>query len=148
MPYVVSTLSQGQEYTFYKTIRDGRSVRHIPEDEKTIRINGGQGVMEQKSLVTPDNGVITEITDEQAERLKTHPCFLEHQQSGKVRILPHKMNVEKTVEKHMDKEDDSAQLTPDDFGNEAAVAEEANSEVKINGGKVAARRGKRSRKIK
>ena len=148
MPYVISTLAQDQEYTFYKTIRDGRSIRHIPEPEKTVRIKGGQGVMEQKSLLTPDNGVVTEITDEQAELLKTHPCFLEHEKNSKVRIVNNKLNVEKTVEKHMDKEDDSAQLTPSDFGNEAAEAEAANSEVKINGGKVAAKRGSRSRKIK
>ena len=146
MPYVISTLGQSQDYTFYDTIIDGKTVRHT--ERQTIHVNGGQGVMEAKALVTPEEGVVTEITDAEAELLKTHPDFLKHEASGNVRIVRHKLNVGRIVEKDMSRDDDSAQLTPEDFGEEADATEASGSELKFNNRKVAAKRGTRSSKIK
>lgn len=145
MPYVICTGAQSVDYSVYRTIEDKHSVRH--QLVKTIHINGGQCVMEPKALVTPEGGVVTQITDEEAELLKNHPVFKEHERNGNVRIVSTKLNVERTVEKHMAKDDDSAQLTPEDFAGNAAEAEAANSELKINDRKVAGK-AKTSRKIK
>ncbi len=146
MPYVISTMGQPTDYAFYKRFEDGRGIRN--QLERTIHVAGGQGVMEPKALITPENGVVTEISDEEAELLKNHPVFKMHEASGNVRIVSHKLNVERTVEKHMAHDDDSSQLTPEDFADDAAAAENADSELKMNGRKVAAKRGARSRKIK
>lgn len=146
MPFVISTLGQPQDYAIYETIEDGHSVRHR-EAREPIHIKGGQGVMDAKALITPENGVVTKVTDEEAELLKKHPCFIEHQKNGKVRIVNHNLNVGRIVEKDMEKDDDSAQLTPEDFAGNAAEAEAANSELKINDRKVAGK-PKTSRKIK
>ena len=142
MPYVISTLSQPQEYDFYDSRQDGGST--VNRLTHKICINGGQGVVDRRTLIAPDKGVITEISDADAEMLKGHPVFKIHQENGFVRITGMKMSAQSAI-KHLEKEDDSAQLTADDFGDTAL---EGAGDLKINDEKVQPRRKGRSSKRK
>ena len=141
MPYVISTLSQPQDYAFYDSRQDGGSTINILKH--TIHIEGGQGVVNRRTLIAPDNGVITEISDSDAELLKEHPVFKIHQQNGYVRISNLKMAAQSAV-KHMEGSDDSAQLTADDFGDSGVES----SGLKINNEQIQPRRKGRSTKRK
>lgn len=141
MPYVISTLSQAQEYAFYDSRQDGGSTINILKH--TIRIEGGQGVVNKRTLIAPDKGVITEISDSDAEMLKDHPVFKIHQANGFVRITGMKMSAQAAI-KHLEPEDDSAQLTADDFGDTPIEA----SGLKVNDEPIQPRRKGRSSKRK
>lgn len=146
MPFVISTLSQSVDYSFYNRRIDGKSVVNVEDVEKRISIKGGQGVIDRRTLITPENGVVTEITAEQAERLKDHPVFKIHAANGFVRIVNSKPNEDKPV-KDLETGDDSAQLTVDDFAPEAEAAEAQGEELKINNTSVPVKRNaSRSRK--
>ena len=80
MKYVISKLTGAQDYNFYVP-GTGEGVNLV---SCTIHVNGGANVAD-KHFITPD-GVITELTDEQAERLKTHPVFSLHEKNGFVKI--------------------------------------------------------------
>ena len=141
MPYVISTLSSAQDYVFYDSRQDGATT--INTEKKRIHVEGGQGVVNRRTLIAPDNGVITEITDAEADMLKEHPVFKIHQENGFVRIANMKMVAQNAI-KHLEKEDDSAQLTADDFGEPGMESED----LKINGKKIQPRRKGRSSKRK
>ena len=73
MMYVLSKLTGAQDYNFYA---EG-TAPGVNQVTCTIHINGGANLAD-KHFITPD-GIITEITEEQAERLKTHPVFIQHE---------------------------------------------------------------------
>lgn len=107
MAFITSKLSAGVDYTFYKK---NESKINIVVD--TIHINGGADVVNKKTLDTPQ-GVVTEITDEQLNKLKSHPVFQQHLENGYV-IIQCTEKEAKKAEKYLEK-DKSAQITPEDY---------------------------------
>ena len=146
MPYVISTSGNDTEYTEYRTVKENKDIRNTPI--KSVIVKGGQGVMRRKELFTPNNGVVTEVSPEDAEFLANHPVFKKHALRGFVRLVNYQPDDKRAAKEleTMEKEDDSAQLTPEDFGAEAAAVEEGGAELKISGKKVAAKVGRPSRK--
>ena len=141
MAYVISTLSQAQDYVFYDSRQDGGST--VNNERHRIHINGGQGVTDKRTLIAPDGGVITEISDSDAALLKDHPVFKIHQDNGFVRFASTEFTAKCAV-KNMEPEDDSAQLKADDFGDPGIESDD----LKINGETIQPRRKSRSRKRK
>lgn len=125
MPYVISKMAANTEYTVYKRVEDGKEVRNIPQ--RSILIKGGQGVADRRTLLAPSNGVVTEISDEEAEILKQNAVFCMQEQNGYVKIVYNKETDAAASE--MKKEDDSAQLTQEDFRNPIPGAEDATLKV-------------------
>ena len=107
MIYVTSKMAAGVTYAFYAQ-NDNRI--NIVTDE--ITINGGADVINKRSLETP-SGVVTEITEEQYEKLKTHPLFRQHLENGALAVLGTEKEA-KTADKNL-KEDVSRQLKPSDY---------------------------------
>jgi hypothetical protein len=130
MPYVISKMAANTEYTVYKRVQDGKEVRNIPQ--RGIVVKGGQGVADRRTLLVPTNGVVTEITDEEAEILKQNTVFKMHEENGYVKIVYSKDT--DSAANEMQKEDDSAQLTKEDFRNSIPGAEDAT--LKVDGEKV------------
>jgi hypothetical protein len=133
MAFVVSKMASDMEYVFYSTIKEKNFVRN--NIVKKIVIKGGAGVVNSRTLIAPDNrGVFTEITEEDAKLLETHPVFKRQNANGFVAIVSsEKSNIGAT---EMQIEDDSAQLTAEDFAEEAEQAENNESELKIADNKV------------
>lgn len=104
MPYVLSTLTAGCEYTCWKTLPNGE-LRSVG----SVTIQGGANVP-NKHFVTLE-GVLTEVTREELEMLKENVSFQEHLERGFVKIQVSKSENTKGLE---DK-DASAPLVPDDY---------------------------------
>lgn len=107
MGFITSKMAAPVTYAFYT---QGANRINIVKDE--ITINGGAGVINKRSLETPQ-GVVTELPDEKIDKLKSHPVFKIHLANGAVAIL----GTEKEAKK-ADKDlevDKSSQLTPEDY---------------------------------
>lgn len=108
MPYIISRLASGVDYTFYAKGPNNKQIR-----QGSITINGGAGVANKKTLVTPQ-GVVTQVTADQLKKLRTNMLFKEHEDGGFVRVLD-------KDPRDADKEaigmarDESDQLTPGDY---------------------------------
>lgn len=138
MPYVINTSGNDNDYTDYQRTEENKDVRLTPKHH--VLVKGGQGVMRRKELFTPENGVVTEISQEDAEFLLNHPLFKKHALRGFVRIVnyqPDDRRAAKELET-MEKSDDSAQLTPEDFAPEAAAISQDGIDLKVGGKKVSA----------
>ena len=111
MSYITSRLSAGVDYTFYTKGANG-----INQVIDVISINGGADVINKKSLDTP-YGVVTELTDEQIAKLKTHPVFQKHLEDGYVCINSTESEANKIVKNEENdlKKDNSKQLTEKDY---------------------------------
>lgn len=107
MVYVTSKMAAGVTYAFYA---QGANKINIVTDE--ITINGGADVINKRSLETP-SGVVTEITDEQYDKLKSHSLFRQHLEDGYITVLGTEREAKK-ADKDL-KEDASKQLTPEDY---------------------------------
>lgn len=107
MPYVYSTLTADNRYTFY-----GNGGGDLKIAEKDILIKGGTGIA-NKNLVTPI-GVVTKVSDDEAEALRQHPVFQMHLANGFVVIENKKHDPEKIASDGMVIADDSAPLTEAD----------------------------------
>ena len=115
MMYVLSKLTGAQDYSFYaKDTAVG-----VNQVICTIHINGGTNLAD-KHFITPD-GVVTEITEEQAERLRTHPIFALHEKNGFVKIVSSEKSAEK-AKKDTQEEDKSAPMTPKKYHREGRKA--------------------------
>ena len=108
MAYILSTLTSAQDYTFYNPNHGNAFNQPI----KTIHINGGSNVAD-KHFITPQ-GVMTEISDEDLEQLRTHEMFQLHVKNGFIKILEKEKDKEKTKE-DMNGADLSAPLTPETY---------------------------------
>ena len=115
MPFIVSKLSQDNEYTGWKVGRNG-----LNQKEMSVVIKGGANVVDKKKLEVPA-GRVTEVTKEELEFLKTNPLFKMHLDGGWVSIETTKGGAEKKAEtqdkdEHGEtKKDGSSQLTARDF---------------------------------
>ena len=117
MGFITSKMAASVTYAFYTK---GANKINIVTDE--ITVNGGADVINKRSLETP-SGVVTELTDEQIDKLKTHPVFKMHLANGAVAILGSEKEAKKADE-DLNK-DKSSQLTPEDYekgNNEKQVA--------------------------
>lgn len=96
MPQVISTLTDSVLYAAYD-----RSNPDSPTISRAIHVAGGAGLPSARSgfgdfsedvtsapMWTPA-GVVTIITDDQAEFLEAHPLFQIHKQNGFVKIIQH-----------------------------------------------------------
>lgn len=108
MPYVVSTLTNSQEYANYiKPPSDGIKVARPATQSQAVVIKGGANV--QGVIRTPE-GVLTQITEEQAKFLGDHPVFQRHQKRGYVKIVTREVNPDKVAAKDLEARDESAPL--------------------------------------
>lgn len=107
MKYITSKMATDVNYTFYTK---GPNGINVVTDE--ITINGGADVINKRTLITPE-GMITEISDDKLEKLKSHPVFQQHIQNGFIVVV----DTEKQAEKeHKNLEEDkSKQLTEKDY---------------------------------
>ena len=107
MAYITSKMATDVTYAFYT---QGANKINVVTDEITIK--GGAGVINKRTLETPQ-GLVTEVTDEQLDKLKSHPLFQTHLQNGAIAVL----GTEKAAQK-ADKDlkvDKSSQITPQDY---------------------------------
>lgn len=127
--YIISTLSSGVDYSFYKTAPNGQDIVY-----KTVSIKGGANVPDKNTLFIP-KGVETKITDEEYELLKTHAVFQLHVDKGFIKVIKTSAkDIEKAVET-LEKEDTSAPLTPAKMGVEAEEKEDVKVYKKKRGKK-------------
>lgn len=105
MPYITSTATCGTDYTIYQKTDSG-----VVVPVKTISIKGGANCA-NKVFVTPDS-VVTKVSDEDFELLKTHPEFIRHMEGGFIKVTK---IVKEENNKGMTKEDKSAPMTPEKY---------------------------------
>ena len=113
--YVLSKLTGAQEYNFYAE----NTAEGVNQVTCSIHINGGANLAD-KHFITPD-GVITEITEEQAARLKTHPVFKQHEANGYIKIVNTQKEAEE-AKKDTEEGDNSSPLTPKKYAKEGRKA--------------------------
>lgn len=108
MPYVLSKLSNSQVYTQYAK---GQTDTNLNVVVAEVKIDGGADVI-NKQLVTPQ-GVVTKVSDNELEILKSNKDFQRHLEKGLVKYYNTAPKVEKEADK-MEK-DKSKQLTAEDY---------------------------------
>jgi hypothetical protein len=135
--FVVSKMSNSIKYTTWKTVKSGSN--NITNNVvHNVLINGGVGVLNSRTLIAPDGrGVFTEITAEDKEFLINNPVFKRHLEKGFVRIVESEKS---NVGEKLQVEDNSAQLTDEDFSNEENIANDYEAELKISDKKVKTKR--------
>ena len=144
MPNIISTLSADLAIQLTEAVKRGDSVIYQKKGEPVI-IRGGQKVMDKRSLYTPYNGVVTEISADELEAISGHPVFKRMIDRGFITIVnSDSRKVQESAANDMTPEDDGSQLTPDDFTNEAAMSDDG--KVEINGKKYTPSGRKQSRK--
>lgn len=115
MPYVYSTATASNVYRFYK-----KGGGDLPVADGEVTIKGGANVA-NKHLMTP-LGIVTRVTDDEAEKLKHHPTFKKHMERGFMTIRNDHVDGE-VAAADMQGRDGSAPLTDNDFaeGKEPVV---------------------------
>lgn len=107
--FITSRLAGGVDYAFYE-----KSPAGINVVRKTISIKGGSDVIDKRTLLTPQ-GVVTELSKDDLDELKTHPVFRMHLENGYITINDNEKTANKAGEKlEVDK---SAQITDEDYEN-------------------------------
>lgn len=115
MPYIVSTISNDQEYVEYdRPQAEGGKVARPAVPMKSVRVNGGANV--NNGLRTPE-GVLTHVSDEDAEFLKGNRFFRQHFEAGHVKFVSREPNNPDKIAKDMAVDDGkgkggSAPLSP------------------------------------
>lgn len=141
MNTIISKRPTAFVYTKWRDNNDNTIV-----SEYSITIDGGSGVMNPKSLVTPE-GVATFVDDDTLAKLKAIPKFNRDVERGLIRIEsskisdPDKLDSIAESGKMMDKADIvNRPLTPEDLTNDGAVINEDGSIDISKGGKDAVTR--------
>lgn len=109
MPFVFSTITATVDYVEYNKPSDPNV---LPVIIKGVRIKGGANLT-TKALITP-NGIVTEVTNEEAAFLTQNAQFLEHQRAGFVRLESREFPIDSVVN-DMKPADGSAPLTDADY---------------------------------
>lgn len=130
--YVYSTLASDVAYTNH--VSGGAD---LPIPLEPVLVKGGAGVANDR-LVTP-RGVVTEITEEQAEYLRANPVFCLHEKNGFVEIGDTYVDPDKAAA-DMEGRDNSAPLVPQDL---PAGDQPAGEEVTVADPATATRQGRR-----
>ena len=127
MSFVLSTLSAPVEYTIYSKDFAGDQ----PTLNRVIKkiVIDGYANMANKHFIT-EKSVLTEVTDEELELLKTNKVFQMHVNNGFMKIVETKTHDTSNMEEF----DNSAPLTPERYTKHA---EEFESQTGIRRGKKA-----------
>lgn len=108
--YIYSTLANGQDYTIW--VQGGADLKRV---SRVISIKGGANVINKKTLLTP-RGVVTEVTEDELEALKTIRSFNNHVSNGYITYEKHKVDAE-VAAANMTSRDKSDQFVESDFEN-------------------------------
>lgn len=109
MYYVISTLSNDQNYCVYADRQDVKVV------VKEILIKGGANVQNRRTLIASNQGVITPVTEADFADLEKNPVFKMHQEKGFITVRKTNESDARKASEKMDTKDKSAQLTPKDY---------------------------------
>jgi hypothetical protein len=109
--YIYSTLTANNAYASYKQSGDGTLIM-----DKSVTIRGGTNVAD-KHLHTP-YGVMTEVSEEEFEILRSDSGFQEHVRLGFLKVEEKPFGVEDVVVDMKDK-DASAPKVDEDFAPES-----------------------------
>lgn len=112
MPRIISTLSASNEYVSYHKHDDANAkVGRVSVPQKSVLIKGGANVA--GALRTPD-GVVTHVSDDELEHLRSVPQFVQHEKNGFIRVLESDREVDEAkvskIAKDMTDRDESSQL--------------------------------------
>ena len=108
--YVYATLSCDNLYVEYSDANESGGPHNVVRE---VLVKGKANVID-KNMVTP-RGIMTVVTDEQAEFLRKNYAFQEHEKAGFVTIQNKKYDDIEAVAADMTGRDNSAQKTPEDF---------------------------------
>ena len=108
MAYIISYESSSVDFPRYVKTRGGNDIVGV------VSIKGGAYVIDKKTLETP-KGVITEVTKEELEFLKTQYLFNEKVKYGSYEIVESEGKAKERVKKSKKEKDAGAQLTAQDF---------------------------------
>lgn len=104
--YIVSHESASVEFPRWVRTKTGIDAN------SSVIIKGGAGVIDKKTMETP-KGVITEVTKEELDFLKTQSLFNEKVEQGSYEIVESEKKAKESSKKG--KKDKGAQLTAKDF---------------------------------
>lgn len=125
MPYVYSTLTCDNIYATYD---NSGSNKDTPVLVSQILIKGGAGIA-TKHLVTP-LGIVTNVSDDDLEILKTNDDFKSHMENEFIKIDKKKVDVE-VAAADMASRDKSAPVVPEDIDeNDPNAAKPASTKRK------------------
>jgi hypothetical protein len=149
--YVLSKMTNSVSYRNYRYVGDRNATSNqalLPVPTDTVIIRGGAdrptmrgGVGEQSNdlsgnvLWTP-RGVVTELTDEEYERVKEHWLFKKHMKNGYLAVLDEDISGNhkkiKRIAEDMEGQDPGAQLTKETLAQRIKV-KTPSREVDVNG---------------
>lgn len=125
--YIVSYESASVEFPKWEKTVNGVTA------ERAILIKGGAGVINKKTMHTP-SGVITEISKDDYEFLKTQSLFNEKVKSGSYEIVESEKKAKEEAKKRKPK-DKGAQLTAQDFEDAGMTPPKVGASEKPDDGK-------------
>lgn len=127
MKMILSTLTAPQDVVLTRKTESGAL-----EIVKTITLKGGANVIDRHTLITPQ-GVITELSDDDFDLLE-HTAFYKRMKSrGFLRPVEAKETAEDTQKAGMERKDNSAQKTEEDFPDEETKPVSSKGRKKRNG---------------
>lgn len=107
MKYLASKLSFDQQFDIYDT-------SHAPYRKvKSILIKGRSNVRDPHTLIMLE-GVITEVSDEDAELIAKDPLYAQYEQNGMMKLVNNKASA-RSAKNDLAQKDGAAQLTEADF---------------------------------
>lgn len=109
MPYVYSTLTAPVEYATWT-----KGGGDMPTIESVVRIAGGTGVVDRKTLVTPEGAIVTKVTEKELTNLRDNEVFKLHEKNGFIVVKDHAEDGVAAAS-DMETRDQSAPLVPEDF---------------------------------
>ena len=127
MKMILSTLTAPQDVVITKKSESGAL-----EIVKTITIKGGANVIDRRTLATPQ-GVVTELSDADFDLLKKTAFYQRMESRGYLRPVETKETAEDTKKAGMEKKDNSAQKTEEDFPDDDAKPVSSKGRKKRNG---------------
>lgn len=108
MAYIVSYESASVEFPKWIKTKNGLDVKG------SVVIKGGANVIDKKTMQTP-KGIMTEVSKEDLEFLKTQSLFNEKIEQGSYEIVESEKKAEEKIKKSKKKKDGGAQLVAQDF---------------------------------
>ena len=127
MKMILSTLTSPQDVVLTRKTESGAL-----EIVKTITLKGGANVIDRRTLITPQ-GVITELSDDDFDLLEKTAFYKRMKSRGFLRPVEAKETAEDTKKAGMEKKDNSAQKTEEDFPDEEAKPVNSKGRKKKNG---------------
>ena len=106
--YIVSYESASVEFPKWVRTKNGLDV------QGSVLIKGGANVIDKKTMQTP-KGIMTEVSKEDLEFLKTQSLFNEKIENGSYEIVDSEKKATEKIKKNKRKKDGGAQLVAQDF---------------------------------